>query len=147
MPGRVIHMRVGGLTGGVAAGLSARHASGIEQFVEVVGGVVGGGLGGLMPDWLEPATDPNHRRSAHSVATAALLGAWNVAELQAKCRGRAARCEEEVLKHAMTCEEGRRAGREALLWRLLAGLLIGFAVGYASHLLLDAGTRKGIPLI
>jgi membrane-bound metal-dependent hydrolase YbcI (DUF457 family) len=34
-----------------------------------------------------------------------------------------------------------------LFWRFLAGLLNGMAAGYVSHLILDADTPRGIPLL
>jgi hypothetical protein len=46
-------------------------------------------------------------------------------------------------------ETGERAGAEweALFWRTMAGFLIGFVVGYSSHLLLDAATARGLPIV
>lgn len=147
MPRRGMHVQVGIVTGGVAAGWSARHAAGGEQLSEIVGGLVGGWLGGLMPDWLEPATSPNHRGLAHSLSGLGLLTAANWGEMQAACRMNAARCDTEALRHSADSQMCRKFRNEALLWRLVAGVLIGFAAGYASHLLLDAGTPKGIPVV
>jgi membrane-bound metal-dependent hydrolase YbcI (DUF457 family) len=35
---------------------------------------------------------------------------------------------------------------QEILWRIAAGILAGFAAGYASHLILDAFTKNGLPL-
>ena len=41
-----------------------------------------------------------------------------------------------------------RFGNNLLEWlcRALAGLVMGVAAGYASHLLLDMGSKRGLPL-
>jgi membrane-bound metal-dependent hydrolase YbcI (DUF457 family) len=34
-----------------------------------------------------------------------------------------------------------------LFWRVIAGVLSGFAAGYASHLVLDAFSPAGLPVV
>lgn len=136
---------------GVAAGLGAvalnvpkgDTACAIAEFV---GAALGGRVGGVAPDVVEPALTPNHRAFAHSLVAAGLLAAvarenhvgWCY-ERAAECRGRASL--------ALTEAERGRARSEEVLWHFVAGLIIGFLAGYASHLVLDADTPRGLPLL
>jgi membrane-bound metal-dependent hydrolase YbcI (DUF457 family) len=86
-----------------------------------------------LPDILEPATDPNHRAFFHSFAFGGLLGfggvkAWN--KIKAK------RAERQALRI-----------EEISLEELLLGLVIIAIAAFLLHLLMDAFTKKGLPLI
>lgn len=72
---------------------------------------------GLLPDILEPATSPNHRKFFHSIAMMGLTGFGSLGE------------------HT---ERWPAESREKT--RICAG-------AYVSHLLLDAMTRKSLPWI
>jgi uncharacterized membrane protein len=37
-------------------------------------------------------------------------------------------------------------GLMAFIWRMLSGFAVGAATGYLSHLALDVGTPRGLPL-
>lgn len=82
--------------------------------------LAGGGVGafcGVLPDLLEPATCPNHRKLFHSVTTASLIsyGLYkaNTSSLSSN--------DKEIIN--------------------IAG------AGYLSHLLLDSETEFGLPLV
>ncbi|MEW6158999.1 MAG: metal-dependent hydrolase [Verrucomicrobiota bacterium] len=77
--------------------------------------------GALMPDGMEPATDPNHRAVCHSVLAGAVV-AIPVA------------CKFQEMK-----ENGCR--------ELLPRAALAFGVGYLTHLGADALTPKGLPLV
>jgi len=121
-----------------------------KRLAEGVGGALGGYLGACAPDVLEPAVHSWHRNGCHSVSAGAAVvvgarkavGAW-----EAKCREMAARC--ETKRHAAGVNDLQRLlyliAEVAL--RIAAGLLSGAATGYVSHLVLDAVTPRGIPLI
>jgi membrane-bound metal-dependent hydrolase YbcI (DUF457 family) len=147
MPGRKVHGLVGLAAGGAMAAYRAPEAPRPEQVVETLGGIVGGYLGGLVPDGLEPALHPNHRGIAHSLAALGCLGLVRLSELQAQCRTNAEICIRRKSVHAADGPERQKAEFEALAWRFVAGLIVGFTVGYASHLVLDAGTKRGLPLV
>lgn len=100
-----------------------------------------------MPDILEPATSPNHRKLAHSVATGGALGLAKIAELQAACRRRAITQNQLAARCAPRSTERSNAEFTAFAWTFTAGLVVGFAAGYASHLTLDALTQRSLPLI
>jgi len=100
-----------------------------------------------MPDILEPAADPNHRKFAHSLVVGGALSVARFGEMQLSCRRRADAAHQRLLSHIPGCPERDTTLLEVLIWRFLAGAAVGFAVGYASHLVLDATTTKGLPLI
>ena len=74
--------------------------------------------GGALPDVIEPALSPRHRSTAHSWATLGLLASGGVF----------------VLQH------------ETMHPWLKVGLLAAGA-GYAMHLISDAETPMGLPLV
>lgn len=76
-----------------------------------------GGLAGLLPDILEPAVDPNHRKFFHSIT-------WGAAVLYA---GHG--------KHTAQWHPDGRKFVQALCWC------------YVSHLGGDATTPRGIPML
>jgi hypothetical protein len=147
MPNRATHARAGAAVGVGAAVYCAREAPTEQLLAEAVGGLLGGWLGGVMPDVLEPATSPNHRKLAHSAVAGGALTLARIAEWQASCRTAADAAASRATAHPLGTSERSRAEWEVLLWRLLAGALVGFVAGYASHLALDAGTARGLPLL
>jgi len=116
---------------------------------ELIGAGLSGAAGSLLPDLIEPATNPNHRSFFHSVSFVAVAGppagswAW--------------RFRDEQIRRAEECESRANAaldGFEKILWKLqallhkfLAGVLPGLILGYASHLAADALTPKGLPFL
>jgi membrane-bound metal-dependent hydrolase YbcI (DUF457 family) len=74
-------------------------------------------LGGIAPDGLEPALSPCHRSLGHSLG-AGLVGA-------------------NTLRGAWA---GTTPGEPSFL-------LLFFALGYVTHLIMDAGTPKRLPLL
>ncbi len=80
--------------------------------------VIGGAIAGVAPDILEPATNPNHRSLFHSGATLALLNHGN----------------RKVL-HSAQFTESQKA------------ILLSLSTAYASHLVADGTTTKGVPLL
>jgi len=147
MPTRRIHGGVGALSGGTVAAVRVSNAV-VPQFAaETIGGVIGGWIGGVLPDVLEPATSPNHRQFAHSMLAGGALTLARVAEGQARRRASANAVANRALLLPVGSRERGDAELAAMAWRLAAGILIGFVVGYASHLALDACTSRGLPLI
>lgn len=147
MPNRSTHELAGAVSGVALALLRVGDASTSQALAEVVGGAFGGWIGGVLPDVLEPATTPNHRELAHSVVVGGTLTLARLAEWQATCRSEAKGCDARALTFALGSDARQRAEWDALGWRFLAGLLAGVVAGYASHLILDAGTAKGLPLL
>ncbi len=147
MPKRVTHEIVGAASGAAFALFRVSDAPTSHALAEVLGGALGGWMGGALPDILEPATTPNHREVAHSVVAGGALTLARLAEWQATCRSEAKGCDARALTFALGSDARQRAEWDGLGWRFLAGLLAGFVAGYASHLMLDAVTPKGLPLL
>jgi len=118
MPNSKTHFLVGAVIG---AGLYCLIKKSQDQPIEL-SGVLGmglvGGVAGLLPDIIEPATSPNHREFAHSIAALLVIGS-GINKLHEN--------------------QGIEAGQKELLLTL--------ALGYGSHLLLDAGTPASLPII
>lgn len=131
MPNFKEHVQLGVATGGgiMAAGNAIRQWQRIQEdpnsrfdwasFAKstLIGAAVGGVVASV-PDLLEPAYHPNHRRAAHSVAA---LGACVYG-----CH--------RALQSSELAPEDRDLALTALL-------------SYASHLAADSGTPKGLPFI
>ncbi len=119
MPDARVHA-VAGASTGVAWYVVYCRKSGIKvKFPDLLVASVIGLAGGLLADVFEPASDPNHRKFAHSILLAlglvVLIGLiWH--------------------DSAFNSEEQRLA---------LGGLI----VAYLSHLMLDSATPRSIPLI
>jgi membrane-bound metal-dependent hydrolase YbcI (DUF457 family) len=147
MPGYKVHSICGGASGLAAGLMSLELVPQEHRTMHLAACTLGGVLGGRLPDLLEPATSPNHRGVCHSgIAVTGLIAAVQ-ANWQAVCRERAVACDNVAL--SLPADSSERANEEmkALLWRAFASLLTGLVAGYASHLLLDAGTERSLPLL
>lgn len=147
MPNYSTHARAGAVVGILAAAYRAREAPTSQMAAEALGGLLGGWVGGVLPDVLEPARDPNHRKLAHSAVAGGALTLARIAEWQASCRTAADAATNRSLAHPIGSAERSAAEWDAFFWRLLAGALVGLVAGYTSHLVLDAGTPRGLPLL
>ena len=86
------------------------------DFLELVFFALGGAAVAALPDVIEPASNPNHRAMFHSLACAGAIGYGAFG------------------KHTQKLSpESRHALQVA-------------ALSYLSHLLLDSGTPKGLPI-
>jgi len=164
MANRRTHRRAGRISGAVYAAHRAKDQGVLQCAAEVAGGAFGGEVGALVADVLEPGISSWHRGPAHScTAGVAILSLGDLlGQAETYCRQQAERKAEERRTLQMvpdlmepnlfvpapssilaqlwlvTCE---------LFWRALAGFANGLAAGYLSHLVLDAGTPRSIPLL
>ena len=142
--------------GGVAAALghaalSTRGLPPSRAIAETIGHAIGGGLGGQLPDRIEPATHPNHRKFAHSaslglgiVALLVLYGPQM--QLLLRQTGEAVQRRREDFDHDSWQWIG--CAVLAMLTHVLAGVAMGIPMGYLSHLGLDhVKSARGIPLL
>lgn len=147
MPRRASHVLAGAAAGALVVTLRAHHHGIPLSAAELLGGLIGGVFGGVLPDILDPPTDPNHRRLAHNFAAGGTLLVTRVWKLRASCELHAA----EAAHRARTSLPGsrERASHEGdeMFWRFAAGAWTGCLSGYASHLVLHAGTPSGLPLL
>lgn len=101
--------------------VAAEHAIDAESKSNPVLALAFSALGGKLPDIVEPATSPHHRKLFHGVVVLLAVG-WGVKEA-----------------YQWKPEEN---------WEKLVRLAIVFGgIGYISHLALDATTPMGIPLL
>jgi membrane-bound metal-dependent hydrolase YbcI (DUF457 family) len=115
--------------------------------VEIAGTALGGAIGARLPDVLEPALSPHHRALAHSWLAAGGLFFLARAGWAAHCREQANACRERGVSLWRSVEDRQRDRTEELVWRFIAGLIMGFIAGYGSHLALDSATSRGLPLL
>ena len=144
------HKKIAMASGGVAAFLATDEKEPWKLVAETLGGVLGGLVGGKLPDIIEPAVHSWHRNVAHSVTVGtAVIGAAakSVQSWHASCRAKADAWAQRRLDTNLTPADRAFALLAELAWRIAAGIPIGAAAGYISHLVLDAGTPRGIPLI
>lgn len=112
------------LVAGLALGALAAHVEQRDGIKPTPMPVAAGALGAFctnLPDWLEPATSPNHRKFFHSLTFAVLVGA--------------------ALKKAWDWEP------ETDTDKLLRFAALAATGGYLIHLALDATTKRSLPLI
>jgi hypothetical protein len=119
----------------------------LGAIAELGGALVGGKLGGRAADVLDPALTPDHRAVAHGGLAVAALVKLARAGLVEACRNNSAACKARTLDLSRSEDEKARDRMHDILWRFAAGMLIGFIAGYSSHLLLDAGTKRGLPVL
>lgn len=164
MADRKTHRRAGRVSGAVYAAHRARGQSVPNFIVETAAGALGGDVGALVSDWLEPGISPWHRGTAHSCAAGAtILSLGEVfAGVETYCRQQAERkaAERKTLQATpdptqpnMFVASPNSSLTQLWLticeffWHALAGLVNGLTAGYISHLVLDAGTPRSIPLL
>ena len=98
-----------------------------NDFAKICVSTFAGAIGGNLPDMLEPATSPTHRKTMHSYSVGALITAFLANDRE--------------LIHRMTAN---LTPDQAELIRV--GLKAA-GYGYLSHLVLDATTPAGLPLV
>ncbi len=144
------HSAAGMTAGGIAAFARSGNQEPINQLAEALGGVIGGRFGGRLPDMIEPAIHSWHRGPAHSVTMGAGLLAsagGGIAMWETDWRARAASFAERKTDPRLSEAERLLYGVVDLSCRIAAGLAVGLVAGYLSHLALDAGTPRSIPLL
>ncbi len=112
------HAILGALVGGGAYAFYKLSKQETIDAGEALLSVIGGAVAGVAPDILEPATTPNHRSLFHSGTALAVLAQGN----------------RKVLQSSQFTES-----QKAIIFALSAA--------YASHLVTDGTTTKGIPLL
>jgi membrane-bound metal-dependent hydrolase YbcI (DUF457 family) len=118
MPKRDTHLIAGAVVGCmVYVGIRALQGKEVNPLSLLLSGA-GGAIGGELPDILEPATSPNHRAVFHSVLTGAITTYSST-----------------KIYNSNEIEDDVQA------------VLIACVGGYLTHLMLDAGTSKSLPLL
>ncbi len=131
MPNLKTHLKVGaslGCIAGIVCGLDSQNRKMRENpeasfdwkelLLHSLYGTAAGVIGGVLPDVLEPALHSHHRKICHG------MGALALSTIGAT-----------------------RAGKHPGLNPHLKTAAIAGCIGYGSHLVLDASTPRGIPLL
>ncbi|MBT3191236.1 MAG: hypothetical protein HN341_01645 [Verrucomicrobia bacterium] len=149
MPNRKTHVGVGAGSGGIAALAKSQGQGPEDRILEIIGGALAGAGGARLPDVFDPPTWPGHRSLGHGVVPSGIGLTVVLAKMDEWQRALRERAEEQVelRDSADTTLANIWHGILELVFRLLAGAVVGFPTGYASHLLLDATTPKCLPLI
>ncbi len=151
MADRKTHLRVGALAG-VGVGLyAARNLNDWPAVARILGAILGSIAGAALPDVFEPALHSWHRRSFHSwgalAGTAGVTLGPPVALRRWIAEREAAAEQARLQREALPKGHPDRAG----LWlaemfeHFLVAAALGLPAGYASHLILDAGSPRGLP--
>ena len=147
MPCKRTHSGVGLATGLAVGVLATQRVDQEYRPAEVVFAAIGGWIGGVTPDVLEPASDPNHRALFHSLTAGGGVCALAASDWVASVRAAADRCAIRAAAAPEGSELRQSEELKCVIWHCLAGLLLGFLAGYGSHLLLDAMTPRGLPVL
>jgi membrane-bound metal-dependent hydrolase YbcI (DUF457 family) len=149
MPGYREHQRVGGPVGGLTAlGFAADQPPALA-LVEALGGWWAGEAVSTLPDVFEPGTSSHHRGPAHSLSVTAYgstVAFQQTREIQNQLRFAALQC----FQTAQLSQNGLQqivCGTFGLLLHFAAGALPAIPASYASHVLLDAATPRGVPVL
>lgn len=130
MPNLNEHLKIGATTGAIAGGI----LNGIKQFnqmqsdptkafdfKELIGSVIAGAVAStltcILPDILEPASHPNHRKFFHSITAYGIVNYFSYRVSNSEFSDD----EQNILQCALS--------------------------GYASHLIADSRTPKGLKII
>ena len=146
------HQALAGPVGGMAAGVAActcPGASPLQIICESAGGYAAARFTGTLPDVVDPANRWLHRDVGHAIlpVSTALVGyASRFLPVQQWCREQA-RAAEVALTATSAPLDACGQLLLAVFWYIAAGTVIGAPVGYAVHILQDAGTPQSVPLL
>ena len=115
---RTEHGIIGALSAFVAYSFHKKIKGEQASISGIFGSLVLGGFAGILPDLLEPASNPNHRSFFHSITLLALLLQGN----------------QEVRKSIRLASDQKMA-------------LSLFSIAYSSHIISDSKTPRSIPFL
>lgn len=146
-----VHRNVGMLAGAAGAFYDATRQPvlPVDFIAEVAGGALVGRLVGRLPDVLEPAVSSYHRSVAHSVT----VGVAVAVKVPPVTRTIAQAARERAERYRALAQQTENPWLSLwytlvrLFWSMVAGGANALAPAYVSHLVLDAFTPRGIPLV
>jgi membrane-bound metal-dependent hydrolase YbcI (DUF457 family) len=150
MPNHNEHLIWGAVAGAGYCLVSSSAVRGREiSLAELLGGAISGAIASKLPDFLEPATHPNHRSTFHSLTFLVTTGVVALPWAEQK-RQRQYQLAEYARSQANSPANETNRGywqRKALWHEFVAGLIAGLVVGYISHLVADSFTPKRLPIL
>ncbi len=149
MPNATFHGAIGAAAGPLAVVATTEERRLGFLVAELIGSTIGGYAGGRAPDLLEPAHNPHHRHVFHSVGVNALLVTKVPEYVSAGAEWLRTKAAELEIEAAATADPVLAfiLGLGVYALRAIAGFLVGFAAGWASHVALDSATPMGLPLL
>lgn len=149
MPNRPFHVATSTPAGAGYVFYKANQQNGLARAVEALGGAFGGYCGGILPDCIDPPFHPGHRSLGHGFVPVAAAGAiWNqcLDGWQSQLRRLA---DEHNYRRSLSTDPAATAWHALAEWvlRMLAGFLAGLGAGYVTHVALDFGTPRCLPLV
>lgn len=114
------------------------------------GAALGGAFGAALPDLIEPAVSPNHRKGFHSALVALPAATSSSAATYAAIGLLEPQLDSARAQIDAKCARGDFMGAlidtvKLLLVEAMLGAAPALPVGYTTHLLADATTPKGLP--
>ena len=150
MPNKNAHIAFGVFAGTVYSLIISMEQKPEHRFIEMIGAAIGGLLGCRFPDIAEPAYHPRHRKFAHSIAagTMSVVSIKGISEAWvAYFRSAADKLAQNRSFDCISESDRNLSIALEILYRLAAGFVPGFIAGYISHLILDAGSPRSLPII
>ncbi len=145
MPNRAKHLGLGQVTGKIVSVFKKKRPL-VDEFLEEIGAELTRPTLSMLPDIIEPATSPNHRKLAHSIP--ALVTSVVISTQSGKAADKIHSWGDAAANKANRAQ-GRlsKVGWKALEYssRIAAGVTRHAAPQYATHLVADAMTPKGLP--
>lgn len=149
MPNRPIHIATSTPAGAGYAFYKSNSQNDLSRLLETLGGAAGGYVGGILPDGIDPPIHPGHRSWGHGLApVAAATVVWNQG-----LDGWQDRLRQHANYHAQLRTQATDLlsttwhGFVEWVLRLLSGFIAGIGAGYVTHVALDFGTPRCLPLI
>jgi hypothetical protein len=149
MPDYGTHVAIGGPAGLACASVNSLNQSGLNVALEAFGGSWGGTMGAVLPNVFDPPTHPRHRAMGHGlvpVGAASLFWAGNLQSWRDSLRREA---DQHHVQQVSAQSPFAALGHVLAEWffRFLAGFVAGFGAGYISHIILDFGSPRCVPLV
>lgn len=151
MPNRAVHDVAGTASGALFAVLRAGNQSNPQIFLESLGGCIGGFAASRLPDIIDPPICPNHRDVGHSIVVVGgvYVAVWkglNNTQQALRAHAEQLATRRETSNSMSDFKKFLSQCVEAICY-ILAGVISGAIAGYVSHLALDAGSARGLPLL
>ncbi len=149
MPNSPIHIVTSTPAGAGYAFYKAKNQNDLTKFWETLGGAAGGYVGAILPDRVDPPIHPGHRSWGHGlgpVTAATVVWSQGLDEWQNSLREYA---DHHGQLRAQATDLLSTAWHGFVEWvlRLLSGFIAGIGAGYLTHVALDFGTPRCLPLI
>ena len=148
MPNRTTHVVIAAMFSGAVSNRYSTQIPDLQgRIVYQSAFVMGGIIGGILPDRLDPPTNPRHRGIAHSFLTGILTVSFGISWLKwfdPHLKATAIKFREEW-EHSQ--HQNIAAFLQYICVLFVSGITAGVMAGYLSHLALDANTPAGLPLI